>query len=341
MRDWEEQGVRDLALICAHVDVVPLREKHSRSYSFLSPGFIKNYYSREMYGLIHKKLREVDFDILQFEYLPMAQYINGFNKRAFITEHQLGYLYLKKEMLVEENTLRKAILYFRYRRLFHYETRTLRRFDKVIFISNKEAEEIREGGPFVSPMGVDAEYFKPDDEAEDTDLIYIGNFDNYQNKDTVIYFYKTIWPLIKKMRPKTNLKILGYKSKEHVGFLEYDDGIEVMGYVRDIRGYVAKARLYIVPARIGAGMRGKLLEALSMKKTVLSTSIGAEGYSGDVLRAIAIVDRPEEFAHKAVEILDDKGCREYMGNIGREVVAGEYKWQSVFSRMDNLYDSLS
>lgn len=339
LRDYEEPGLQYLKPICKEVNIVKLREKNSKSYSFAKPGFVKNYYSKEMTTLIYKKIREINFNVVQFEYLPMTQYSDGLDIKTILTEHQLGFLYLKKEMELEKNYFKKLVFLFRYNRLMRYERKILCKFDHVVFISNNEAEYMKDINPFVSPMGVDAEYFKSKKrKTEDTDLIYVGNFDNYQNKDTIFYFFKFIWPLIKKKRPKINLKIIGYKSKERLDFLEKKSHIEVIGYVDDIRSYIESARLYILPARINGGMKGKLLEALAMEKPVISTSIGIEGYRGDILKAIRIADTPEGFVNGMLELLYNENLRRDMGYIGRRAVEKEYTWECIFSKIDSLYE---
>lgn len=343
LRDWEEEGVGFLKPYCREINTISFKEKKSRSYSFTNPGFVKNYYSHEMDSLIRKKTSAADFDIVQFEYLPMAQYRDGLKMKAksILTEHQLGFLCLKKEAEIENNFFRKAALLFRYNRLLAYEMRIFKKFNRVVFVSSYESVCVGMQHSFVSPMGVDIEYFKPDKKnKKDVDLIYTGNFDNFQNEDSMIYFSKYIWPLIKKKRSETNIKIIGVNSKERLGFLKETDGIDVVGRVEDIREYLNRAKVFIMPARIGGGMRGKLLEALSMGKPVVSTSIGAEGYEEGILKAMKIADSPEEFADKTLEILYNKAIRENMGAIARPEAEKRYRWERIFLDMDAFYKGL-
>lgn len=343
LRDWEGEGIGLLKPYCREINTVSIKEKKSRSYSFTNPGFVKNYYSQEMDSSIRKKTSAADFDIVQFEYLSMAQYRDGLKMEAksILTEHQLGFLCLKKEAEIEKNFLKKAALLFRYNRLLAYEMRIFKKFDRVVFVSSYESVRAGIQHSFVSPMGVDTEYFKPDKKnEEDIDLIYTGNFDNFQNEDSMIYFSKYIWPLIKKKRPETKIKIIGVNSKERLEFLKEIGGIDVVGRAEDIRGYLNRAKVFIMPARIGGGMRGKLLEALSMGKPVVSTSIGAEGYEEGILKAMKIADSPEGFADKTLEILYNKAMRENMGAIAMPEAEKRYKWERIFLDMDAFYKGL-
>lgn len=343
LRDWEEKSVADLKPYCREINTVSIEEKRSRSYSLISPGFVKNYRSREMELLIREKTSVSDLDLVQFEYLPMARYRIELRTKAkcILTEHQLGFMCLRKEAEIENNFFRKLGLLLRYSRLLRYEMKIFSEFDKVIFVSSYESDRASIRHSFVSPMGVDTEYFNPGkNNNKDIDLLYTGNFDNFQNEDTMLYFSKYIWPLIKKKRPETNMKIAGVNSKERMGFLEEVSGIEVVGRVKDIREYLNRAKVFIIPARVGGGMKGKLLEALAMGKPVVSTTIGVEGYEGDVLRAVKIAASPEEFADKTLEVLGDNALRENMGDIGRAEAEKRYRWERIFSDMDAFYKNL-
>ena len=162
VRDWEEPGIEPLKRFCREIDTVRIEEKKSKSYSLAEPGFIKNYYSHEMDSLIRRKIKEKGFNIVQFEYLAMAQYRGGIETKArtILVEHQLGFLCLKKEIAAEENLLKKLMLLFRYNRLLRYETETFKKFNGVIFISACESGYAEDTRNFISPMGVDTGFFK-------------------------------------------------------------------------------------------------------------------------------------------------------------------------------------
>lgn len=343
LRDWEEQAVEQLRPFCKEINAVKVKEKNFKSHSLINPGFIKNYYSKDMEFLLLEKIKQINPDLVQFEYLPMAQYKDGLTIKSILTEHQLGFLYLKKEMNIEKNAFKRLLLYARYKRLMNYELKALRKFDSVVFLNNKEAECSSLGfKSFVSSMGVDTKYFVPDKSIlQDTDLIFIGNFDSFQNVDSMRFFVNYIWPLIRKNRPNATFKIVGYKSKEKLDFLKNEHGIEIIGYKDDVRDFIDRAKVFVVPARLGAGMKGKVLEALSMEKPVVATSLGVDGYRGDILKAIRIADTPKDFADNVLALIENEDIRKTMGFLGRNIVEMEYKWESVFSKMDKIYEALS
>ena len=85
--------------------------------------------------------------------------------------------------------------------------------------------------------------------------------------------------------------------------------VHVTGTVEDVRPYIARSAVCIVPLRIGGGSRLKILEALAMKKAVVSTTVGAEGLSITDGDNILIADTPERFSKCVVDcLLDNKKC---------------------------------
>ena len=94
----------------------------------------------------------------------------------------------------------------------------------------------------------------------------------------------------------------------------------------DVRPYVRKSAISIVPLRIGGGSRLKILEALSMGKAVVSTSLGAEGLELTDGEHLLIADEPENFAGAVAELLNDPAKRKKLGENGQKLVTGKYQW---------------
>src|SRR5439155_1395282 len=86
-------------------------------------------------------------------------------------------------------------------------------------------------------------------------------------------------------------------------------GVELTGYVEDVRPYVRAAACYIVPLRVGGGTRLKILDAWAMGKAVVSTSIGCEGLVAEDGRNILIRDDPDGFAQAVRAVLQDERLR--------------------------------
>ena len=102
------------------------------------------------------------------------------------------------------------------------------------------------------------------------------------------------------------------------------------GFVEDVREYINKARVYVAPIRIASGTRLKILEALSMGKPVVSTSIGCEGLDVENGKNIIIRDTPGEFADAVLELFADEAKCKMLGENGRRLMEEKYDWEKIF-----------
>jgi glycosyltransferase involved in cell wall biosynthesis len=142
---------------------------------------------------------------------------------------------------------------------------------------------------------------------ERKDFIIIGNFLHEPNWNSVQYLKETIWPLIRKEIPEANLLVYGaYPSQKVLQLHQPKEGFHIMGRADDAQEVVSKARIVLAPLRFGAGIKGKLLEAMQCGTPSVTTSIGAESMFGDLPWNGFIKDNPEDFAAKAISLYQDK-----------------------------------
>jgi glycosyltransferase involved in cell wall biosynthesis len=142
---------------------------------------------------------------------------------------------------------------------------------------------------------------------ERNDFVFIGNFLHEPNWNAVQYLKETIWPLIRKELPKAVLHIYGaYPSQKVLQLHKPAEGFIVEGRAADAQEVVKKARVVLGPLRFGAGIKGKLLEAMQCGTPSITTFIGAESMHGNLPWNGFIADNPADFADAAVRLYQDK-----------------------------------
>jgi len=138
-------------------------------------------------------------------------------------------------------------------------------------------------------------------------FVFIGNFLHEPNWNAVQYLKETIWPLILKHKPEAVLQIYGaYPSQKVVQLHKPKDGFYIMGRANDAQEVVRNARVVLAPLRFGAGIKGKLVEAMQCGTPSVTTTIGAESMCGDLPWSGFITDDAQVFADKALELYNDK-----------------------------------
>ena len=193
----------------------------------------------------------------------------------------------------------------------HYcrlETTAFKFSDRVIAITDTEKDAILEMWPTVK-VGVIPNIHSLDISSngwsDRKNLLFIGGYDHQPNVDAVMWFAQDILPLIVDKIPNLKLTLLGSKAPQSVKSLARDN-VEVVGWVPDPRPYFAASRVFVSPLRYGAGMKGKIGQALSLGLPVVTTSIGAEGmHLVDGVHAL-IADSPEDFAVAVIRLYNDE-----------------------------------
>lgn len=133
-------------------------------------------------------------------------------------------------------------------------------------------------------------------------FVFIGNFFHAPNVDAVLQL-KTIWKTIKKQLPEAELHIYGAYATQQIQQLHKPkEGFIIKGFAENALEVVKSARVVLAPIRFGAGIKGKLTEAMECGTPSVTTSIGAEGMHENLPWNGFIEDDFEKFANKAIEL---------------------------------------
>ena len=138
-------------------------------------------------------------------------------------------------------------------------------------------------------------------------FITIGNFLHEPNYDSILYLKEVIWPLIRQRLPKAELHVYGSYANQKVNQLHNkSDGFIIKGFADDVASVMRNAKICLAPLRFGAGLKGKLVDAMQYGTPCLMTTIAAEGMFGDLQPNGFIVDQAEAYANKSVELYQNE-----------------------------------
>ena len=156
-------------------------------------------------------------------------------------------------------------------------------------------------------------------------FITIGNFRHEPNWNAVLYLKETIWPLIRKQLPKAEMHVYGsYVTAKATQLHTISDGFIIKGRAENAKCEIKKARVLLAPLRFGAGIKGKLTDAMECGTPSVTTSIGAEAMRGNLEWNGIITDSVIEFANAAVLLYsDEKKWKTAQGN-GVKIINSRY-----------------
>jgi glycosyltransferase involved in cell wall biosynthesis len=160
---------------------------------------------------------------------------------------------------------------------------------------------------------------------ERKDFVFIGNFLHEPNWNAVQYLKDTIWPLIKKRLPEAVLNVYGaYPSQKVLQLHNKKESFLIMGRAIDAQEVVQEARVVLAPLRFGAGIKGKLLEAMQCGTPSVTTFIGSESMHGDLPWNGFITDDLADSVDAAVQLYQDKKIWLKAQQNGLEIIKQRY-----------------
>lgn len=174
---------------------------------------------------------------------------------------------------------------------------------------------------------------------ESTDgLVFIGNYNHTPNEDAVFYFVENVFPIIKARIPDIRLYLIGSHMRENMKALE-SESIKAVGWVEEVEPELVKRRVMVSYLRYGAGMKGKIGQAMSLGLPVVSTSIGAEGMGLKDGETVVVADDPDSFAERICEIYTDKKMWEKVSENSRNYIYSQYGTDAVGQRLKSFLDT--
>jgi GT2 family glycosyltransferase len=154
---------------------------------------------------------------------------------------------------------------------------------------------------------------------ERRDICFLGGYGHPPNIDAVVWFLDEVFPLITAEAPRMRFIIAGAHPPEEITALASDQVI-VTGKVPDLRDLFDPCRVFVCPLRVGAGVKGKIVSALSYGIPIVATSIGVEGSGLIDGTNVLVADSPADFAAATLRLYRDPDLWAQLSQAGQRVV---------------------
>ncbi len=173
------------------------------------------------------------------------------------------------------------------------------------------------------------------------DFICIGNGKHAPNIDAIVWLKKEIWPLIRESLPKVNLHIYGGYLPEHIRQMHNPkDGFYVEGWAESVTEVMEQSRINLAPLRFGAGIKGKLIDAMQCGTPNITTSIGAEGMHGELPWNGWITDDAESFTNAAIALYNNAADWRQSQENGVAIINAFYDKTTLNKRLSDKIQNL-
>ncbi len=340
-----------------YCDVVPVR--HTAGYSYPAmfqnlasklPYAIEKYQSSDMMGAIRSIVRSGNIDLVHIDHLHMAQYIDALpdGLPVVLREHNVESVIMRRYSDKTPNPLKRVYAGIQARRLHAYEAVMCPRFSCCVPVTDVDGQTLRDMAPDaridVISSGVDTEWFDPVADSPSPDphrIVTTGDYGWPPTSDGLRHLVNEIFPRIRQEIPDVRLSIVGQNPPEIVKTTAKGSGIDVLGRVEDIRPEILRGSVFVVPTRIGSGIRLKILEAMAMRRPVVSTSVGCEGIGAEPEVDILVADVPKMFAASVVQLLRDQSRAARIADSAAALIHRRYAWSILATQFDRLFRSLA
>lgn len=235
---------------------------------------------------------------------------------------------------------RRAFEWYDLLRLWRYQHRALRNFDRVLVCSRQDREWLHRANVEVIPNGAVVPGQPLPDESDGRTLLCVSSMRWRPNVDGVLFFARDVLPLIQREVPDVRLLVVGSGAPPDVQRLHDGRRIAVFSDVPALEPYYRQATAAVVSLRVGGGTRLRMLEAFALGRPVVSTSVGCEGVEVNSGEHLLVSDAPDGLAASCIALLRDPRLRSHLVARARDLVSSRYAWEAIEHRVRALANGL-
>ena len=229
------------------------------------------------------------------------------------------------------------------RRLKKIEVRLAQNADQVWCITEEDKKNLQKSAPnarYEIVPNIHAPASRGKAFSERSDILFVGNFEHRPNVDAVLYFLEEIFPFVLEELPDARFFVVGAHPTDEI-LARHSENVVVKGFVPDIETLFEKSRVFVAPLRYGAGMKGKIGQALSFGLPTVTTGIGAEGMNLTDEREVLMVDEPREFAARVCRIYRDAALWQKLSDAGFDFIGKNFSPEIIEEKIERALQKIS
>ncbi len=299
---------------------------------------VERFYSKQFEDKIAAVLAAGNFDFVLLEGIYPMRYIDVIRRstraKVVLRPHNVEYVIWQRLYQNETNPLKKAYLKLLASRMKKFELDNISRADLLLPVSEMDMDIFRAEGcktPHCTfPIGYDFDTLPAIDTNEENAVAFIGAMDWMPNREGVEWFIANVWPKVRAQVPGAVFYLAGRNFPAEIKQLNVP-GIKVVGEVPDAKQFVTSKAISIVPLFAGSGMRVKIIEAMTLGRAIIATSVGAESIAYTNGADILIANDEASFTRAIVDVLTQPPLRLTLGHNAQQLVSNRYDNRKICS----------
>jgi glycosyltransferase involved in cell wall biosynthesis len=343
------QEIRDkIRFILVDVDtrLCPFRAMKNLLFSRM-PYNAERFVSKTYGDRLAQLLIGEEFDIIQLEGLYLAPYVPLIRElseaKVVMRSHNIEHEIWQRTVRQRKGLTRlyTSIIASRVKKM---ELDCLDYYDATVPITERDAAILQSFGSdiptHVAPTGINmGDFGKYQGEAEYPSVFHIGALDWSPNQEGLDWFMNKCWKKLHKKYPELRFYIAGRNAPESIKNIN-EPNVIFLGEVEDAYAFMKSKAVMVVPLLSGSGMRIKIIEGMALGKSIVSTSIGAEGIAVNPGQDIILADDPQKFTAGIESLLDNFDKFEALGSNAIKFVEQNYDNLSISKALIAFYKEL-
>jgi hypothetical protein len=303
------------------------------------------FFNPEFRDLLIRTLKETRYDIVHFENIYSATYIDTVKGNSdalcVLRPHNVEHEIWERASL-DEKLLKRFYIRLLAGRLKKFELETWPKFDAMIPISVMDEATIRTYAPaahyLTLPTAIPTHNETVGNEGHILNVFHLGSMNWIPNLQSMEWFMKNVWPTVEK-NTKAVFHMAGRSMPE--SFFNYaGERVFVYADVEDAFEFMRDKQIMVVPLFAGSGVRIKILEGMAAGKTIITTSLGVQGIDAFDKEQLLIANNASAFAEAVTWCIKNEKKSREIGNRARQFIAEKYSVQSFESKLKQFFNGL-
>src|SRR3989442_9525474 len=276
----------------------------------------------------------------------MAYLLPQLKQPRICDPHDVLSIALRQQIATTRTGIRKLALIVQYLRTDLTERMAFPHADKLIVVTQKERARLESRTGLLAevvPNGVDTSFFSPQSSAKRgyDRVLFFGDLAAPENVQAILHLFDHVFPEIKKRYNNIEVDIVGRNPSPQVADASIRFGAHLYPNVPDIRYYIANSLVCVLPSYQGTGIKNKVLEAMAMGATVISTEIGAEGIASGPEEGLIVARDDGEMLRFLERALTDRQGADEVGRRARRTVMERFDWSIPGETLHTIIENLA
>ncbi len=336
----------ELAAQCRSASYYVRPQQPVHAFGTLEPHSVHEFRQRDAEWIVHREVYLREIDVIQYEYLQLAQYRGEYRNIAqFLFEHDVYFQSVETILPQIRGIYARLAAHYEYLRALRYELRMLPLFDGVQYCSKVNADWVYDHDPALRATGRDdlragvtaAEYKPVFTGRKPYTMLFIGSFRHAPNKDALYWLVNQCLPRILAAEPRAKLTVIGSDPPPRYSLPDLGDAVDLRGYADDIMAPLAEHAVFVCPILSGSGIRVKLMEAFACGIPVASTRVGAEGLAEEDRKFCRLADSAEEFSQAVLELFAQPEKAKTMARRARKEIESNWDMPARTAKLVKAY----